>query len=69
MRSGVMRSVTSTRASIAARGETIVAPPPLVRPRSAASAGEISQNISGCSSARNGDQRLMPPAVWCSVRR
>lgn len=64
-----IRSVTSTRASIAARGETIVAQPPLTRPRSAASSGETSQNISGCSSARYDDQRLIPPAVWCSVSR
>jgi hypothetical protein len=69
MTSGFTRSVTSTRASIAARGETIVAQPYGARPRSAASAGEISQNISGCSSARYGSQRLIPPAVCCSVSR
>ena len=38
-------------------------------PRSAASSGETSQNISGCSSASHGSQRDMPPAVWCSVSR
>ena len=47
-----IRSVTSTRASIAARAVTIVAQPPCSRPRSAASSGLTSQNISGCSSAR-----------------
>ena len=63
------RSVTSTRASIAAREVMIVAQPPFSRPRSAASVGETSQNISGCSSERNGNVRLIPPAVWCSVSR
>ncbi len=68
-RSGRTRSVTSTRASIAARAVTSVAQPPCSSPRSAASAGPTSQNISGCSSARYGRVRDMPPAVWCSVRR
>ena len=67
--SGVIRSVTSTRTSIAARGETIVAQPYGSSPHSAASSGETSQNISGCSSERYGSHRLMPPAVWCSVSR
>ena len=52
MRSGRSRSVTSTRASIAVRAVTIVAQPPLTSPRSAASSGDTSQNISGCNSAR-----------------
>ena len=51
-RIGRMRSVTSTRASMAARGLTMVAHPPFSSPRSSASSGETSQNISGCSSAR-----------------
>ena len=49
---GAMRSVTMTRPSIALRMVTTVIQPPCSRPRSRASAGEISQNISGCSSAR-----------------
>ena len=64
-----MRRVTSTRVSIAARGDTIVAQPYGSRPTSSASSGDTSQNISGCSSERYGSQRDMPPAVWCSVRR
>jgi hypothetical protein len=69
MRSGRIRSVTSTRASISPRKVVIVAQPPLVSPRSAASSGETSQNISGCSSESQVSQRDMAPAVWCSVRR
>ena len=53
----------------AARGDTIVAQPSLVRPRSSASSGEISQNISGCSSARYGRRRDIAPEVYISVRR
>ncbi len=64
-----IRSVTMTRASIAPRAVTIVAHPRCSSPRSAASSGDTSQNISGCSSERYGNHRLMPPAVWCSVRR
>ena len=67
--SGVMRSVTSTLTSIAERGEMMVAHPYGSSPLSSASSGEISQNISGCSSDRYGSHRLMPPAVWCSVSR
>ena len=68
-RSERIRSVTSTRASIAVRAVTMVAQPPFSRPRSRASRGETSQNGSGCSSARYGSVRLIPPAVWCSVSR
>ena len=50
--SGVIRSVTRTRASIALRTVTIVAQPRCSRPRSAASSGEISQKNSGWSSDR-----------------
>ena len=50
--SGVIRSVTMTRASMAARAETMVAHPPFSRPRSAASSGETSQKNSGWSSER-----------------
>ena len=69
MVSGVIRSVTSTRASMALRAVTIVAQPMCSSPRSVASSGETSQKNSGCSSARYGSQRDMPPAVWCSVSR
>ena len=54
---------------MAVRGVTTVAQPPWTRPRSPASSGLTSQNISGCSSQRWGSVRLIPPAVWCSVRR
>lgn len=67
--SGVIRAVTMTRASTALRAVTMVAQPMCSRPRSAASCGETSQKNSGWSSERYGDQRLMPPAVKCSVRR
>lgn len=67
--SGTSRDVTITRASTAPRAVTIVAHPPCSRPRSAASCGESSQKNSGCSSERYGDQRLIPPAVKCSVSR
>lgn len=53
----------AVRASIADRAEMIVAHSPFSSPRSAASSGETSTNISGWSSARYGSQRLMPPAV------
>ena len=69
MTSGVIRSVTRTRASMAERGEISVAQPYGSSPRSAASSGDTSQNISGCSSDRYGSHRLIPPAVWCSVSR
>ena len=68
-RSGFMRPVTSARASISARGETIVIQSPSSTPRSRASTGSISANISGCSSASHGTVRLIPPVVWCSVSR
>src|SRR5687767_8045012 len=67
--SGAMRSVTNTRASMAARTVVTVAHPPLTRPRSAASAGLTSQNMAGCSSDSTPRNRLMPPAAWCSVSR
>ena len=51
-RSGVIRRVTSTRASIALRAEMIVAQPMCSSPRSAASSGDTSQKKAGCSSAR-----------------
>ena len=41
----------------------------MLQPRSAASSGETSTNISGCSSERYSRLRLIPPAVWCSVSR
>src|SRR3954453_23633326 len=66
---GLIRSVTCTRASIAAREVTIVAQPRCSRPRSSASSGLTSQNSSGWSSDRYGTVRLIPPAVWCSVSR
>ena len=47
----------------------IVAHPPCSSPRSSASCGCTSTNISGCSSERYGVKRDMPPAVWCSVSR
>src|SRR4051794_29016139 len=50
--SGRSRSVTITRASIAARAVTIVAQPACSSPRSAASSGLTSTNGSGWSSAR-----------------
>ena len=68
-RTGAIRSVTSTRASTAVRAVVIVAQPRCSSPRSRASSGDTSQKNSGCSSDRYGSQRLMPPAVWCSVSR
>src|SRR5699024_8634506 len=68
-RSGFIRGVTSTRASTAVRAVTMVAHPPLTRPRSRASSGLTSQKNSGCSSDRYGSVRLIAPAVWCSVSR
>ena len=64
-----MRGVTSARASTMPRIVRIVSQPPGSTPRSAASSGEISQKNSGCSSARWGSVRDIPPAVWCSVSR
>ena len=61
--------MTRTRASIAPRAVEMIAQSPCRKPRSAASSGETSQNISGISSESHGSQRVMPPAVWCSVRR
>ena len=61
--------MTSARPSIAERAVTTWHHWPLRRPRSAASSGETSRNISGISSFRYGVQRLIPPAVWCSVTR
>ena len=61
--------MTFARASISARAVTIVIQPPSSIPRSAASCGSISANISGCSSTSQGNVRLIPPAVWCSVNR
>ncbi len=52
MRSEGILSVTMTFASIAPRAVMMVAQPPCSSVRSSASAGEISQNISGWSSAR-----------------
>ena len=69
MRSGRIRSVTRARASISARSVSITIQPPSSIPRSAASSGSISANISGCSSASHGRLRLIAPAVWCSVSR
>ena len=69
IRSGVSRSVTSTFASIAARAVTTCAQPRWSSPRSPASSGDTSTNISGCSSDRYANCRLIPPAVWCSVSR
>src|SRR6266700_1969710 len=60
---GRVRSVTSTRASMALRAVTIVAQPRCSRPRSAASCGETSQKNAGCSSDRYDRNRDMPPAV------
>src|SRR5205085_2542459 len=68
-RTGRTRSVTRTRASIAARAVAIVAQPPCSRPRSRASSGCTSTNIAGWSSERYGEKRDIPPAVWCSVSR
>jgi hypothetical protein len=42
---------------------TIVIQPPSSIPRSAASCGSSSQNISGCSSTSYGTVWLIPPAV------
>ena len=64
-----MRSVTLARASISARSVTIVIQPPSSMPRSAASSGSSSANISGWSSESQGSVRLIPPAVCCSVSR
>ena len=50
--SGRTRSLTSTRASTAARAVTTVANSPCSSFRSAASSGETSTKNSGCSSAR-----------------
>ena len=60
---GRMRRVTRTRASISPRAVRMVAQPPFVNLRSAASSGDTSQNISGCNSDSQEIQRLMPPAV------
>ncbi len=68
-RNGCIRSVTSTRASMALRAVTMVAQPRWVSPRSAASCGETSQKNAGCNSDRYGRNLDMPPAVWCSVSR
>ena len=54
---------------MAPRAETIVAQPPLVKPRRRASSGETSQKNSGWSSARYGCHRVIPPPVKCSVSR
>ena len=67
--SGLMRSVTTARTAISARGLLTVIQPPSSMPRSRASSGSISANIAGCSSSSQGSQRDMAPAVWCSVRR
>ena len=65
----LMRSVTRTRASMALRGEMIVAHSPLLSPTRSASSGETSQNSSGCSSAKNGSVRVIAPEVYISVNR
>ena len=56
--SGLSRRVTIARASIAPRGERTVSQPPCSMPRSAASSGLSSTNISGCSSL----SQLVEPA-------
>jgi hypothetical protein len=61
--------VTSTRQVISPRAVVTVANWPFSSPTSAASSGETSQNISGISSESHESHRLIPPAVWCSVRR
>src|SRR5690606_4096813 len=66
---GRMRCVTSTLPSIALRAVMTVAQSMCLSPRSAASSGDTSTNIAGASSDRWCSQRLMPPAVWCSVIR
>ncbi len=68
-RSGRMRAVTRARHSISPRAVVIVTQSRFFTPFSAASSREISQNISGCSSESHDNQRDIPPAVWCSVRR
>ena len=67
--SGLIRSVTTARAAISARGLLTVIQPPSSMPRSRASSGSISANIAGCSSSSHGTHRDIPPAVWCSVNR
>ncbi len=69
MRIGCSRSVTSARASASPRGVLTITQSPVAMARSAASAGLISTKPWGWSSASQGSQRLMPPAVWCSVSR
>ena len=67
--SGRSRRVTFARASISPRSVSTVSQPPSSIPRSAASSGSSSTNISGCSSASHGRLRLIGPEVWCSVSR
>jgi len=67
--SGRMRCVTFARASMIPRSVSMHIQPPSSMPRSAASSGSSSANISGCSSASHGRFRLIGPAVWCSVSR
>ena len=61
--------MTITRPSTADLEVTTWHQPMCSRPRSAASSGETSTNISGCSSERYSRLRLIAPAVWCSVSR
>ena len=61
--SGFIRRVTMIRASMALRALMTVAQPRWASPRSAASSGDTSQKNAGCSSARWGRNRDIPPAV------
>jgi hypothetical protein len=58
---GFSRGVTSARASIAPRGVLTTTQSPLATPRSPASSGLISTNISGWSSPSQLSKRLIGP--------
>ena len=60
-RSGRSRRVTIARASIRLRAVRTVTQPPCTMPRSAASSGLSSTNISGCSSLSQLLNRLIGP--------
>ena len=60
-RSGHSRRVTMARASIRPRAVSTVIQPPCTMPRSAASSGLSSTNISGCSSLSQLLNRLIGP--------
>ncbi len=59
--SGLIRRVTMARASMRPRADSTVSQPPWTMPRSAASSGPSSTNISGWSSLSHALNRLIGP--------